>query len=80
VQACSLGKVEDELHLVVECPLYVDERKVLYDVVEKACSTHFVSHNHEQKFLYIMSSEDSLVYNALAKFVYSAMSKRNSKE
>ena len=77
---CNLGKVEDELHLVVECPLYEDERKALYDVVEKACPTHFVSHNHEQKFLYIMSSEDSLVYNALAKFVYSAMSKRNPKE
>ncbi len=30
---CNLGKVEDEVHFVVECPFYVAERNILFNAV-----------------------------------------------
>ena len=32
-QFCSLGKVEDEVHYTMDCPLYGSDRSILFDYV-----------------------------------------------
>ena len=74
---CFLCKddVEDESHFITKCPLYSNERVLLYDSL-KYNSRFFEQLNDEQKFIFIMTNENKKVMVELARFVFNAMKVR----
>ena len=67
------NKIEDEIHFVVNCPLYSSERNILFHTI-RYTSKHFDRLNtDEQKFIFIMTNEDTNVMKQLAKYTYNAM-------
>jgi len=71
---CSLSKVEDEIHFLLECPLYLDLRRRLLSVAEDSLKLSSLS--IEGKFQAIMSSRCELVCKALGEFVWAAFLRR----
>ena len=69
--------VEDEFHFVIKCPLYAAERKVLFDAFSENCK-NFDSLTEEQKFIFILSNEDTDLTKILAKFLFRSFKIRES--
>ena len=57
--------IEDDCHFIINCPLYMEECKVLFDCCRKDCK-HFNSLTDKQKF----------IFKALAKFIFQSQKKR----
>ena len=67
------NEIEDEIHFVVNCPLYSTERNKLFHAI-RYTSKHFDQlKTDEQKFIFIMTNEDTNVMKQLAKYTYNAM-------
>ena len=49
---CSTGWVEDEKHMMIDCPFYINERETLYTDLN---FTSFHSLSPDHKFLFLMS-------------------------
>ena len=62
-----IHEIEDECHFIINCPIYIEERKVLFDCCRKDCK-HFDSLTDKQNFIFIFTNETSYVTKALAKF------------
>ena len=62
-------EVEDECHFVIECPLYTEERKLLFGCCKQNCK-NFDSLTKEQKFIFIFTNESANVTKILAKFIF----------
>ena len=67
--------VEDECHFLTTCPLYKIERSRLYGVCTNT-SKHFLSMTNTQKFIFILSNENSQVKHNLGSFIFKSMAKR----
>ena len=70
-------EVEDEKHFTVKCPLYENQRALLF----QACcqnSTHFDSLNEEQKFVFIFTNESTEVLRNFAKYVFNSFKIREN--
>ena len=61
--------VEDEVHFIIDCDAYRNERTQLYESMSKLCS-NFIDMNSEQKFVWMLSNEDSIVINEVSKYIY----------
>ena len=72
---CDEKKVEDEIHFLLECPLYNKEREILYDTVFSKYESMKALYPQEL-FPHLLSSEDTDVINALATFLTKSMQKR----
>ena len=76
---CFLCKdeIEDEKHFIQKCPLYVQERTLLF---QACCQNpiHFDSLTTvEQQFNFILTNESKEVTTKLAKFVYDSFKIRD---
>ena len=69
--------VEDECHFITKCPLYKEERKLLFNAFSNECK-HFESLTDEQKFIFILSNEDIGLTKFLAKFLFRSFKIRES--
>ena len=65
---CNSGLLGDEIHFLIKCDKFVIERKSFYDVLENAVP-NFSTLNDEQKYMYILSSEELSILNPVAKFI-----------
>ena len=65
-------KVEDEIHFVINCPLYTDERDILFQVCRQNCIHFDALTTDAQKFIFIMTNENPGVTRSLAKFIYNS--------
>ena len=70
-------KIEDEIHFLVNCPMYTAQRKILEMVCNKVC-IHFEGYSEEQKFIFLMSNEDEKVIKALGKYIFESLCIRDS--
>ena len=70
------NKIEDEQHFLINCPLYITERKNLEIICNKTCNK-FETLTDEQKFIFIMSNENADIIKALGKFVFASMTIRD---
>ena len=70
------NKIEDEQHFLINCPLYITERKNLEIICNKTCN-NFEILTDEQKFIFIMSNENVDIIKALGKFVFAATTIRD---
>ena len=75
---CNLDMCEDELHFLIQCPKYEDERssllKCVYDV-----SPNVEGLDAKGKFIYIMSAPNIKIIKALGMYVYKCFQLRNDK-
>ena len=71
-QKCNLNTIEDEIHFLIECPSHEVNRHNLFNVVETYCD-QFENFDTQEKFIFIMSCRESVVSNALGKFLYKCL-------
>ena len=77
---CDLRKLEDEIHFLIECPCYAKMReRLLSKVISelKLNHTFFLSLPSDAIFMFIMESQDKVVVNALADYLWGAFKLRN---
>ena len=75
---CNQG-VEDECHFVTTCPIYQADRNALFNAAEE-CSINFREiPTNEQKFIYLMSNENSNLLAKLGEFTYKSFNTRKDK-
>jgi hypothetical protein len=63
---CS-NSIEDELHVLVKCPLYSQIREALYIDICKT-NDRFLMYSDSEKFIYLLSNENIVKYSAKACF------------
>jgi ssDNA-specific exonuclease RecJ len=68
-------QIEDEKHVLLDCPLYADLRESLFNEVKRS-SVHFNSLSDEDKFIYLFKSNEC--YDTVAKTSFNILSRRNS--
>ena len=73
---CNYNKVEDEIHFICECSLYNAERIRLFEYVNHKIP-NFVSLNSHDKFIWLMTCENSDILSRFAEFVYKCFSLRD---
>lgn len=74
---CDTRSVESEIHFILDCPLYTDERLELKRTIrEEIPWEDLIALSNEDYFICIMSSENDKVMRALAKYVYICLLKR----
>ena len=71
---CNL--LEDKVHFVTICQCNIIERNILYENVNNVYP-NFQSLSNQQKFIFMMQSEDSAVLTWFGKFIYKSFKKRN---
>ena len=76
-RCCCLNKIEDEIHFLLECPLYYDLRVILLDVC-KSNINDFSLFNGDvsSSFSLILGNKNKLVVHAVATFIWRAYSMR----
>ena len=72
---CSLNKVENKKHFLLESPVYQPLRVKLFLAFEKEIRT-FHSFDNRQKFIYLMSCEDKKLLSEVAKYIRDAFKLR----
>ena len=68
-------QIEDEKHVLLDCPLYADLRKRLFNEVKRS-NVHFIILSDDDKFIYLFKSTEC--YNTVAKTCFNILSRRNS--
>jgi hypothetical protein len=77
---CDLSKLEDEIHFLIECPCYAKMReRLLSKVISelKLNDIFFRSLPSDAIFMFIMESQDKVVVNALADYLWVAFKLRS---
>ncbi len=75
-QLCKTNSIENEIHFVIECPIYQTERKALFDCLNSF--TQFSTLSRDDKFIFLMTynNGDTEVLKPLLKFVNECVEKR----
>ena len=76
-RVCEVCKeqVEDEIHFLIKCPCYKEQRVTLFNKLEKEFK-NFRNLNDENKFIWLLSSEDKIVIMAVYKLLSDLFEKR----
>lgn len=74
---CNLKECEDEIHFIMKCPLYSEERASLLNKIY--FHYEFVKeYNIEETFCWLMSNIDTNIIQIFAVYIKQCFSKRNS--
>ena len=71
------NRMEDESHFITECPIYIQERELLYNCCKQDC-INFDSLTKEQKFIFLFTNESKNITKALGKFIFQSMKVREN--
>jgi hypothetical protein len=74
---CDKNCVEDEIHSLIDCPLYSSERQTFFHNILKY-NTNFIHLSSKEKFQWLMSNEDSMLLTKLGHFLTSIFQMRNN--
>ena len=73
---CELDRPEDEFHILIVCPIkYKSLRNTLFEFCIET-NKYFLNYNDENKFLWIIVSEDMRLLNKLGTFISEAFEMR----
>ena len=76
---CTCNSIEDEMHFLLDCPLYQNERLILLqNLFEKY--PHLKTLQRNMLFIWIMSAEDNNICSETAKYVFSCFNKRRCED
>ena len=73
---CSSQTIEDELHFILECDLYTDERSRLLQISYDSIPG-FIYMTKEDKFISMMSSNETAMVKQLGKYLHDCFKKRS---
>jgi ssDNA-specific exonuclease RecJ len=68
-------QIEDEKHVLLDCPLYADLRERLFNEV-KMSNVHFIILSDDDKFIHLFKSTDC--YDMVAKTCFNILRRRHS--
>ena len=68
-----MSTVEDEKHFLLHCPIYPSARESLFDFI-KTIHRHFLHLSSDDKFHWIMITENPQILIKLAKYVSKCLS------
>ena len=68
-------QIEDEKHVLLDCPLYTDLRERLFKEVKRS-NVHFIILSDDDKFIYLFKSTEC--YDTVDKTCFNILSRRNS--
>ena len=69
-------QIEDEKHVLLDCPLYADLRESLFNEEVKRSNVHYIILCDDDKFIYQFKSTEC--YDMVAKTCFNILSRRNS--
>ena len=72
------NEVENEIHFLITCPLYRDERESLFHTCRENCRLFDSIPSEEQKYIFIMTNENINVIKAVAKFIINSLKLREN--
>lgn len=73
---CQANEVEDEVHFSMKCSFYKKQRENLFSMVSRS-SKYFMDLSPENKFIWLMTNEDTDIIDNLASYVYECFEIRN---
>ena len=76
-QCCKLNAIENEIHFVLQCPYYTEERVKFFTTVLQIDPGILGSDDCNQSFINILSSDDETILFSLGKFLDKCFSKRD---
>ena len=68
-EQCDSGEVEDEIHFLLCCSKFREERQQLFKTISQSCN-NFLQLNPREKFYWLMTCEDVSVLKELCHFIY----------
>ena len=74
---CNGDKIEDKIHFICDCSLYSAERLRLFDYVNHEIS-NFLTLNSFDKSIWLMTCENSEIFNRFADFLHTCFSMRDT--
>jgi hypothetical protein len=66
---CDSGEVEDEIHFLLCCSNFREERQQLFRTISQSCN-NFLQLNPQEIFYWLMTCEDVSVLKELCHFIY----------
>lgn len=66
---CKSDDIENEIHFALECTLYAEERKQFLKVIENKYP-NFHNLQNKDKFIWLMSNENSQIISDFASYIY----------
>ena len=67
-EKCSSNQTEDELHFIINCPLYINNREIMFNNIGELCQK-FKDLPNEAKFIWLFTNEDISVLKLLGKYI-----------
>ncbi len=65
---CNCGEIEDEVHFLINCNKFHNDGTILFDFIGNEVQ-NFNHLDNEQKFMYLLISENPKILNAVGKFI-----------
>ena len=73
---CALGEMEDEVHFLIKCTKFDNNRKILFDKIASK-NAFFHSYTDTQKLIWLLSNEDLEDLKNTAVFIEESFKLRN---
>ena len=78
-RTCALcNVVEDEIHFLIECQLYSDDRQALFDKISEV-DQHFLQMDTREKFVFLLTTDNAQYLSWIGKFIFVSFKKRAEK-
>ena len=75
-----LDKIEDEMHFVINCPVYKAERAKRFEICRAKSNGKIIFDSiptEKQKLIFVMTSDDVDIINGFANYLKHCFSKRD---
>ena len=66
---CSSGEVEDEIHFLLSCAKYNEDRHQLFNTISQSC-VNFPNLSLSEKFIWLLNCENTVILRDLGKFIH----------
>ena len=72
--------IEDEIHFLINCTLYTENRDKLFQVCRENCKDFDSLSTDDQKFIFTLTNEDETVVQNLGYFVFNSFKIRATEQ
>ena len=76
---CNLNEIEDESHFIVDCTLYNNERKILFNCIQDYLPS-FRYLDRKEKFTFLMNLDNPRTISSICSYIYNCFKKREEAE
>ena len=72
----NCNKVEDEIHFLIHCKLYENQRTSLFQKIN-CVNPYYLDFEDKDKFIFLMTNNNPSILTWVAKFIHESMIKRS---